>query len=524
MTRGSARRFAFPGCVVAAIGTLISLAPAPCRAATPPASFAAAYFNSGAVGTESAVVADVNLDGNPDLIVAIQNQSFGGGRNGLAAVLLGNGDGTFGAPVSYDSAGGAPFSLAVADLNGDGAPDIVVDNFCVWVDGACSFTTVGVLINHGDGTFAPAVPWNLGGSSSQSIAIADVNGDGKPDLLASVAVAFNGGVAILLGNGDGTFQAPIHLLLGPVDIRSVALADINRDGRLDIVAAAGDNSISPSRGTVTILLGNGDGTFRPPLATYDSGVSPGGWANSIAVADLNDDGAPDLAVANYPDNRTGVFLGRGDGSFEPVVLYDSGAPFAWSDAIADVNGDSKPDLIVADFAGVVGVLAGNGDGTFQAPQTYTVAGDAASMAAADVNHDGRPDLIVANGNEFVAVLLNDTCADFPPAITLSAAPSILWPPNGKMVPVTLSGTITVAPCATKPAILNYSVLDEYNLVQPAGSIVPDADGGFLFSVQLQASRREDDRNGRHYTITVTAPSDTGRGASAVSVVTVPHNR
>jgi len=219
-----------------------------------------------------------------------------------------------------------------------------------------------------------------------------------------------------------------------------------------------------------------------------------------------------------------VFLGRGDGSFQPVVLYDSGAPFAWSDAIADVNGDSKPDLIVANFAGVVSVLAGNGDGTFQAPQTNTVAGDAASMAAADVNHDGRPDLIVANGNEFVAVLLNDTCADFPPAITLSAAPPILWPPNGKMVPVALSGTITVAPCATKPAILNYSVLDEYNLVQPAGSIVPDANGGFSFSIQLQASRREDDRDGRRYTITVTAPNDTGRGASAVSVVTVPHNR
>jgi hypothetical protein len=507
-----------------AISTLMALVPVGGLAATPPAFLPAAYFNSGAGATESAVVADVDRDGNPDLIVAIQNHSFETGEDGLAAVLLGNGDGTFRAPVLYDSAGGAPFSLAVADLNGDGAPDIAVDNYCVFVAGGCSFTTVGVLLNHGDGTFAPAVPWNLGGSSSLSIAIADVNGDGKPDLLATVDLPFNGGVSILLGNDDGTFQPPINIPLGPIGLRSIAVADINHDGRLDIVVTGSDNiGGGPSRGTVTILLGNDDGTFQPPLATYDSGVTPGGWANSIVVADVNGDGALDLAVANYPDSTTGVFLGNGDGSFQPVALYDSGAPFAWFDAVADVNGDSKPDLIVANFNGVVGVLVGNGDGTFQAPQTYPVAGDAISVAAADVNHDGRPDLIVAIGNEFVAVLLNDTCADFPPVITLSASPSVLWPPNGKAIPVTLSGTMTAAPCATKPTVLSYTVADEYGLVQPAGSIVPDADGVFSVSVQLQASRRGDDRNGRQYTITVTA-NNSGGSASAASVVTVPHNR
>jgi hypothetical protein len=302
------------------------------------------------------------------------------------------------------------------------------------------------------------------------------------------------------------------------------VADLNHDGRLDVVAAGSDFSVSPSRGTVTILLGNGNGTFQPPLATYDSGVTPGGWANSVAVADLNGDAKLDLAVANYPDSTTGVLLGNGDGSFQPVALYDSGAPFAWFDAVADVNGDSKPDLVVANFAGVVGVLVGNGDGTFQTPQTYSVVGDAASVAAADVNHDGRPDLIVANGNEFVAVLLNDTCVDVPPVITVSASPSVLWPPNGKMVPVTLSGTMTVTACAAKPTVLSYTVGDEYGLVQPAGSIVPDADGAFSVGIELQASRRGDDRNGRQYTITVTAANNGGGSASATSVVTVPHNR
>jgi hypothetical protein len=493
-------------------------------AAAPPAFLPAAYFNSGAGATESAVVADVNRDGQPDLVVAIQNDPFGAHlTNGLVSVLLGNGDGMFGTPVTYDSGGNDAVSVAVADLNGDGAPDIIVGNLCVWVSGTCSFATAGVLLNHGDGTFAPAVPWNLGGSFSQSIAIADVNGDGKPDLLATVSLPFNGGVAILLGNGDGTFQSPIHTLLGPMDPRSIAVADINHDGRLDVVVAGSDSNVSPSRGTVTILLGNGNGTFQPPLATYDSGVTPGGWANSVVVADLNGDAESDLAVANYPDSTTGVFLGNGDGSFQPVALHDSGAPFAWFDAVADVNGDFKPDLIVANFAGVVGVLVGNGDGTFQTPQTYPVAGDAASVAAADVNHDGRPDLIVANGGLFVAVLVNDTCADFPPVITVSASPSVLWPPNGKMIPVTLSGTTTVASCATKPTILSYTVVDEYGLVQPAGSIVPEADGTFSIRVPLQASRRGDDRNGRKYTITVTA-ANSGGSAAATSVVTVPHNR
>jgi hypothetical protein len=523
MKRSSPYKFTVPMLVVA-ISTLLALVPGDGLAATPPVFLPATYFNSGASGTESAVAADVDGDGHRDLIVAIQNHSFGGGSDGLVAVLFGNGDGTFQPPVTYDSAGGAPFSLAVADLNGDGAPDIVVDNFCVWVSGSCSFTTVGVLLNHGDGTFAPAVPWSLGGNSSQSIAIADVNEDGKPDLLATVFLPFNGGVAILLGNGDGTFQPPINAVLGPIDLRSIAVADINQDGHLDVVVTGSDTSVSPSRGTVTILLGNGNGTFQPPLATYDSGVTPGGWANSVAVADVNGDGALDLAVANYPDSTTGVFLGNGDGSFQPVALHDSGAPFAWFAAIADVNGDSDPDLIVANFAGVLGVLVGNGDGTFQTPQSYPVAGDAASVAVADVNNDGRPDLIVAMANDFVGVLLNDTCADFPPVVTLVSSPSVLWPPNGKMISMTLSGTITAAPCATTPTVLSYTVVDEYGLVQPAGSIVPDSDGTFSVSLQLQASRRGDDRNGRQYAITVTATTNSGASASAVSIVTVPHNR
>ena len=502
---------------VIAMSSLV-LIPSGSLASTPPAFLPAAYVDTGVAITESAVVADVDRDGNPDLIVAIQNHSIGTDRHGLAAVLLGNGDGTFRDAVTYDSAGGGPFALAVADVNGDAAPDIVIDNWCGLAGPACGPGTAGVLLNHGDGTFADAVPWDLG-VISQSIAIADVNGDGKPDLVAAGSL---GGVSVLLGNGDGTFQRPIIAGVGTIEVRSVAVADMNRDGRLDVVATGADSSVSPTRGAVAILPGNGNGTFQPPQATYHSGVTAGGWSNAVAVADLNGDGALDVAVANYPDRRAGVLLGTGDGGLEPVVLYDSGGPFAYAVALADVNGDSTLDLIVGNLRESVGVLVGNGDGTFAPPQAFPVVA-AASVVAADLNHDRRPDLAAAVTTTTVAVLLNDTCADAAPVITLSAAPAVLWPPNGKTIPVTLSGTLTVAPCAATVTSLSYAVVDEYGLVQPAGPIVPDADGAFSVSVPLQASRRGDDRDGRQYTIRVTATNSNGGIATATSVVTVPHS-
>ena len=502
---------------VIAMSSLV-LIPSGSLASTPPSFLPAAYVDTGVAITEAAVVADVDRDGNPDLIVAVQNHSIGTDRHGLAAVLLGHGDGTFRDAVTYDSAGGGPFALAVADVNGDAAPDIVIDNACGLAGPSCGPGTAGVLLNHGDGTFADAVPWNLG-ALSLSIAIADVNGDGKPDLVAAGSL----GVSVLLGNGDGSFQRPIIAGAGTMEVRSVAVADMNRDGRLDVVATGLDNSRIPTPGTAAILPGNGDGTFQPPLAIHDSGATAAGWANAVAVADLNGDGALDVAVANYPDRRAGVLLGTGDGGLAPVAVFDSGGPFAYAVALADVNGDSTLDLIVGNLRESIGVLVGNGDGTFATPQDFAVVA-AASVAAADLNHDGRPDLAAAVTTTTVAVLLNDTCADVAPVVTLSAAPAVLWPPNGRTVPVTLSGTLTVAPCAATVTSLSYAVVDEYGLVQPSGPIVPGADGAFSVSVPLQASRRGDDRDGRQYTIRVTATNGTGGRATATSVVTVPHSR
>jgi hypothetical protein len=495
--------------------------------AAPPIFHLPTFVDAGAFATESAAVADVNRDGKPDLVVAVQNDPFGAHlTNGLVSVLLGNGDGTFGTPVTYDSAGIDAVSVAVADLNGDGAPDIIVGNVCGGGSGTCSLTTAGVLLGRGDGTFAPAVAVNLGGSSSQQIAIADVNGDGKPDLLAIVAAPFNGAVAILLGKGDGTFQVPTLALLGAMNMYSLAVGDVNGDGRPDVVASgAGSNSGGHSRGVARVLLGNGDGTFQILPTIYDSGVSAGGWANSVALGDLNGDGALDLAIANYPDSTTGVLLGNGDGTFGSAVLYDSGSRFAWVNTIADVNGDSKLDVIVANAAGAVGVLLGKGDGTLQPPETYAIPGDALSVVAADMNRDGRPDLAVAVGNNLMAILLNSSpCGSTAPIVTAAAAPTTLWPPNGRTIPVSLSGSIVASGCSLNLTSARYVVQDEYGQVQPQGTIAIGDDGTFSFNVQLLASRRGDDRNGRKYTITISAQTTAGAIGSAMAIVTVPHNQ
>ena len=507
--------------------TIVSVFSAACALCPWSAAIAAPLFlapiayNAGGPGTEFVAVADVNGDGRSDLIVAVQNDPGGAhARNGLVAVFLGNGDGTFQPPVTYDSGGSDPFSLAIADLNGDGAQDIVVANFCVWIGGSCSSTTIGVLLGRGDGTFDPVVAWNAGGNSATSVAVGDVNRDGKPDIVFPIQVGFNFAVGVLLGNGDGTFQPPSFAYTTGIS-QQIALADLNRDGALDVVLAGYNwRDDGQSAAVVSVLIGHGDGTFEP-AATYDTGAPAGTLANSVAVGDLNGDGVLDLAVAVYATSTTAILLGNGNGTFAPAVLYGSGGTLAWSETIADVNGDGKADVIVAGAAGTIGVLLGNGNGTFQPVRTFSVPA-ATSIAAADVNGDGRLDLLVTTGNDAVSVLLNSSGCDAAPVITLSASPGSLWPPNGKMVPVIVSGRVADGGCGVNASATTYAVQDEYAEVQPAGPIELNADGRFSFTILLRASRN--DRDGRLYTITVRAENSTGAAASSTRGVRVPHDR
>jgi FG-GAP-like repeat len=197
-------------------------------------------YGTGGTGGGQAVVADVNSDGNPDIVVA---SPCGNGlcrTSGLVGVLFGNGDGTFQRAITYGSGGWEAFGVTVGDVNGDDKPDIVVANSCPSIDTCPTGGIVGVLLNNGDGTFQTAETYGSGNYKAISVVLADLNGDGKPDILVSNISEFgaNGTLGVLLNNGDGTFQTAVSYgsggYGGPI---SVAVADVNGDGKPDLVAA-----------------------------------------------------------------------------------------------------------------------------------------------------------------------------------------------------------------------------------------------------------------------------------------------
>ena len=319
--------------------------------------------------------ADLNGDGYADLVVT-------GAFSGVF-VLLGNGDGTFAAPVSY-ATGMDPSSVVVADVSGDGKPDLIVTD--------AYSSSVSVLLGNGDGTFQAQQTFAVGGDPN-SVAVADMNGDGKEDLV--VANRSDGAVSVLLGNGDGTFQNQQTFATSAYPV-NVSVADVNGDGKPDVLVACG----SFSGYCADVLLGNGDGTLQAPI-TLATGRRPS-W---ITPADVNGDGKIDLVVANSYDGTVSIFLGNGDGTFQAQRTIAAGYG-TWDVQVADMNGDGIPDLVVTDNA-TVSVLEGNGDGTFQVAQTFAVQNGSKSVAISDVNGDGKPDIIVANsGNGSISVLIN----------------------------------------------------------------------------------------------------------------------
>ena len=345
-----------------------------------------------AAGTGPAAIAvgDFNEDGVPDMAVANSNL-FQNGKSSVS-ILLGNGDGTFRAAVNY-AAGATPRSVAAADFNGDGHLDLAVAN-----QGS---NNVSILLGNGDGTFA--APMNLHVPGAFFVATGDFNGDGKVDLaVASFGEKLERGViSIALGNGDGTFQKPVFYELGTSTKRThmIAVADLNNDGRLDLVVANAGVLFYP--GDVTVLLGNGDGTFGTP-AIYSAGQDP----FSVALGDYNGDGKLDLAVADESVSQVSILAGNGDGTFGAPTAFATGTlPF--SVAAADFNGDGKLDLVTAnENSNDATLLPGRGDGTFGAPISVPADQAPQFVTVADFNGDAAPDIAVANltSNDVTLVL------------------------------------------------------------------------------------------------------------------------
>ncbi len=359
-----------------------------------------------------AVAGDFNGDDKLDLAVADLS-------NGTVSLIMGNGDGTFQSTTLY-VAGEFYFasfaSLVTGDFNGDGKLDLAVDR---WFD-----PTLSVVLGRGDGTFQPPQVYQLRyGTEAKALVAQDLNGDGKLDL----AVAdYEGAIDVLLGHGDGTFGVgPFHQPLvtaASVYIEALVAGDLNGDGKLDLAASSSDTV------NIQILLGNGDGTFE------SAALNPVGFTGTaIQLGDFTGDGKPDLMYwggsARFGDDAfIWILAGNGDGTFQAPrsIPHRGSALKVFSVLTGDFNGDGKVDLIETDDQPKsLGVLLGNGDGTFQ------VAGEStdtfpSTAAAGDFNGDGMTDMALASLSlESITILLGNGQGGFRVGQSISLGPGFI---------------------------------------------------------------------------------------------------
>ena len=452
------------------------------------------------------VTADFNNDGNLDLAFTDKVQA-------QLLVVLGNGDGTFGPEVPFSTKGPVT-SLVTADFNDDNIPDLAM--------AVPSRSSVVILLGAGDGNFSPALelPNSTGGSFfgvPLGLTAGDFDNDGTPDLMI-IGLGSNV-IEFLKSNGDGTFgpyTVAGHVRDDPLDIIS---ADFNNDGNLDIATANFDFF------GVTVAAGFGDGTLQPifEIPTTNAG------AIALAAGDLNQDGFPDLGFVHRSPQVPGTFslmLGNGNVTFGPTRINVSTGFDPRDILMGDFNQDGDLDVVVAHFLDhLVSPLVGTQD-QFQVGSTFNLAfsnfENPIALAAGDFNNDCRLDLAVLTaGNGTLSIFLNTTPKPPLEIVDVALSTNVLWPPNHKMVDVTVEYS-TTNNCGAATCSLSVASNEPVNGTGNGGSAT-DWEIVDEHHIRLRAERAPD-RSGRIYTITITCTDSSGNSSSRAVTVTVPKNQ
>jgi len=386
------------------LALLIAAHPAPAQV---PFTLSCLLTNGGAV--RSVTTMDVNNDGKPDLICVRASASF-------VYVWTNNGAGLFVSNAAY-AVGSHPNQVIAADVNNDGKLDVITANVG---------NSLSVLTNDGNGGFALASTLPLPASTQPlSVAAGDLNGDGQPDLISANSLLAT--VTEWTNSGGGIFVSNLSLSVGSAGYtvpQWVAIADVNGDGKADIICACNNSDTY----YLHLWTNNGAGGFAPAPVPFPSSVL--GYL-CVVPADVNGDGKVDLILIASEIGSSGVMvmLNNGTGGFGISGYYPAGnTPYAA--VVADVNGDGQLDVITPNHGdNTLTVLTNNGTGIFGSNTTVHVGSGPESAAAADLNGDGRMDLIAGNWND--GTLSVFTNADtFLPRLTLKQSGNnviVSWP-------------------------------------------------------------------------------------------------